>query len=198
MVRRHRLLALALVLALLPSAGLIAAAPAAAQTAEPDKVSPQNKAAILWRHGYLLHMLGRYEDAIEIYRRSIAVQPTAEAHTFLGWSMSYLGRLEEAIAECQTAIKIDPGFGNPYNDIGVYLIDLGRADEAIPWFDKAIAATRYCCYQFPYFNKGRVLLMQGSVAAARRLFERALQIDPDYAPAREGLRLIDEKLGRPL
>ena len=28
----------------------------------------------------------------------------------------------EAIAQCEIAIQIDPEFGNPYNDIGVYLM----------------------------------------------------------------------------
>ena len=95
-------------------------------------------------------------------------------------------------------IKIDPGFGNPYNDIGVYLIDLGRAGEAIPWFDKAIASKRYCCYQFPHFNKGRVLLKQGKFEAAGQSLQRALDIDPTYEPAQEILRQLREKHGRPL
>jgi Tfp pilus assembly protein PilF len=197
MARRHPVLALALVLGLLAPAAPANPAPEKPPAA-PESVPAPRAAVILWQQGYLLHLLGHFEAAVEHFRRSIAAHPTAEAHTFLGWSLSHLGRLDEAIAECRTAIAIDPAFGNPYNDIGVYLIDLGRADEAIPWFDKAIQSTRYCCYQFPYFNKGRVLLRQGSVEAARRLFERALKHDPDYAPAREGLRYIEEKLGRPL
>jgi Tfp pilus assembly protein PilF len=198
MVRLHRLLALVLVLGLHLPAELVATTPAPPQTAEPEITSPEHAAAVLWQRGYLLHVFGHYQAAIEHFRRSIAVHPTAEAHTFLGWSLSHLGQLEEAITQCEIAIKVDPGFGNPYNDIGVYLIDLGRADEAIPWFDKAIESARYCCYQFPYFNKGRVLLRKGSIEEAKRLFERALKHDPDYVPAREGLRYIAEKLGRPL
>jgi tetratricopeptide (TPR) repeat protein len=156
------------------------------------------EAVRLWQEGYALHVMGRYEEAAERFRASIAAEPTAEAHTFLGWSLSHLGRLEEAIAECKAAIELDPGFGNPYNDIGVYLIALDRADDAIPWFEKAIAAERYCCYQFAHFNKGRVLLMQDEVEAARSAFRRALEHDPDYAPARAGLRYIEEEHGRPL
>ncbi|NIO09761.1 MAG: tetratricopeptide repeat protein, partial [Deltaproteobacteria bacterium] len=44
--------------------------------------------------------------------------PTAEAYTFLGWTYSFMGQLNEAIEECQRAITLDPDFGNPYNDIG--------------------------------------------------------------------------------
>ncbi|MGH8706374.1 MAG: tetratricopeptide repeat protein [Burkholderiales bacterium] len=148
------------------------------------------RALMLWQRGYQFHLFGDYERAVAQFRESIAIRPTAEAHTYLGWSLSHLGKLEEAIAECRAAIRLDPEFGNPYNDIGVYLIGLGKKNEAIPWLQKAIKAKRYCCYQFPHFNLGRVLLEQGKLAQAKRSFERALEHDPDYLPARQALELI--------
>ena len=80
-----------------------------------------------FHRAYEHHMAGRLEEAMAGYRRSIAAHPTAEAHTFLGWAMSFQGRHEEAIAQCKLAIAVDPTFGNPYNDIGAYLIEMGRA-----------------------------------------------------------------------
>ena len=151
---------------------------------------PADRAEELWRQGYVLHVLGAYGQAVVLFERSIEVRPTAEGHTFLGWSLSHLGRIEEAIAECKRAIDIDPDFGNPYNDIGVYLIELGRWDEAIPWLEKAMQAKRYCCYQFPHFNLGRILLKRGKLAEAKRRFEQALEYDPDYLPAKMGLEEI--------
>jgi hypothetical protein len=50
------------------------------------------------------------------------------------------------------AIKVDPEFGNPYNDIGAYLIEQEKWDEAIPWFQKAMAAPRYEARCYPHFN----------------------------------------------
>jgi Tfp pilus assembly protein PilF len=163
---------------------------AAAQSAEP---SPEERAAAQWQAGYVLHVLGDYEGAIETFRASIATHPSAEAHTFLGWSLAHLGRVDEAIAQCKIAIELDPEFGNPYNDIGVYLMGTGRADEAIPWFEKAIAARRYCCYQFAHSNLGHVLLGQGRIAEARQAFERALEHDPEYLPALAGLLYVRQR-----
>jgi tetratricopeptide (TPR) repeat protein len=152
--------------------------------------SPAGLAEVLWRQGYVFHVLGAYGQAVVLFQRSIEVHPTAEGHTFLGWSLSHLGRIEEAIAECKKAIAIDPDFGNPYNDIGVYLVELGRPDEAIAWLEKAMQAKRYCCYQFAHFNLGRILLQKGKVPEAKRLFERALEYDPDYLPAKMALEEI--------
>ena len=125
---------------------VVVTAPLAAE--EPEAPAELREAYLLWQDGYRLHLAGAYEEAIKRFEESIELHPTAEAHTFLGWSMSYLGRLEDAIEECKKAIEVDPDYGNPYNDIGVYLIDLGRSDEAIGWLEKATEAKRYCCYQF--------------------------------------------------
>jgi tetratricopeptide (TPR) repeat protein len=144
-----------------------------------------------FRLGYEAQLAGRLEEAVAHYRRSISVQPTAEAHTFLGWAMSYLGRLEDAIGECKVAISIDPEFGNPYNDIGAYLIELGRLDEAIPWLEKAVASPRYCCYFYAHTNLARVYLHKRMPEKARKALMAALRVNPDYAPARELLRHVD-------
>jgi tetratricopeptide (TPR) repeat protein len=165
---------------------------------EPEQAAALERAYVLWQQGYVLHAFGDYESAADHFQESIKVYPTAEGHTFLGWSLSHLGQTEDAIVQCKKAIELDPEYGNPYNDIGVYLIDLGRPDEAIPWLKKAMQAKRYCCFQYPHFNLGRVLLMKGRLEEATRAFERALSYDPDYLPAREALQVIRESEGEAL
>ena len=180
---------------------LVALSPAPAAHGQSDgnpDAADQLRAFTLWQQGYVLHVNGRYRAAVDKFRESVEVLPTAEGHTYLGWSLSMLGDLDKAIAECEKAIALDPDYGNPYNDIGVYLIDLGRPDEAPPWFERAIAAGRYCCYQFPHFNLGRVLVMQKDFVAARRSFEASLRHDPDYLPARMALEYLDSAIGKPL
>ncbi len=132
-------------------------------------------------------MQGDLDRAVELYQGSLALHPTAEAHTFLGWTYHMQGKAPEAIAECKRAIEIDPDFGNPYNDIGAYLIELERYDEAIPWLEQAIAAKRYDPRHFPYFNLGRVYLAKGLLNRARELFRKSLEIEPRYTLARQAL-----------
>jgi tetratricopeptide (TPR) repeat protein len=188
---------LVIVLMVLIVAAADAGARVWAESPEGAAPPPLEKAVALWRQGYALHLMGAYEDAIDLYKHSIEIRPTAEAHTFLGWTFSHIGRTEAAIAECKKAIPLDADFGNPYNDIGVYLIDLGRLDEAIPWLEKAMRAKRYCCYEFPHYNLGRILLAKERLEEAEREFKRALDYAPGYFPAMEGLEYI-RRQGVPL
>jgi len=154
----------------------------------------RRKAVELLQEAYRHQMAGELERAIDLYRQSIALHPTAEAHTFLGWTYSFQGRYDEAIAECQEAIAVDPEFGNPYNDIGSYLLKLGRLDEAIPWLEEAIKAPRYEPRHYPHCNLGQVYWAKGLLAKAKSEFERALEIEPGYPHARAALAAIEKQL----
>jgi tetratricopeptide (TPR) repeat protein len=152
------------------------------------------KAVELLQQAYRLQMEGDLDGAIDIYRQSIALHPTAEAHTFLGWTYSFQGRLDDAIAECKEAIAVDGEFGNPYNDIGSYLIKLGRHEEAIPWLEKALAAPRYEPRHYPHCNLGQVYWSLGQLSKAIAAFERALELCPDYQLAEAALSTLRKQL----
>ena len=139
----------------------------------PQRQGNLQRAVDLLRAAYQKQMGGDYSSAIALYKDSIAEYPTAEAHTFLGWTYSFQGRFDEAIEECKTAIAVDPDFGNPYNDIGSYLVHLGKIEEAIPWLEKAKSAPRYEPRHFPYVNLGRIYMKLGKIGEAAREFEQA-------------------------
>lgn len=146
-----------------------------------------NLAIEFFREAYEHQMRGDLKTAVRLYKESIRAYPTAEAHTFLGWAYSLEGRLAEAIGECKKAIQIDPDFGNPYNDIGSYLISMENYDEAIPWLEKAIQAKRYDARHYPHYNLGRVYQMKDMLNKAIEEFSKALEIDPDYTLAKEAI-----------
>jgi tetratricopeptide (TPR) repeat protein len=148
------------------------------------------EARLHFRRGYEAQMGGRLEEATEQYRRSIAICPTAEAHTFLGWALSFMGRHEDAIKQCEIAIAVDPDFGNPYNDIGAYLIALGREEEAIPWLERAKKARRYEPRHYPYFNLARVHVRRHRIREAIHELQEALAIAPEYTVARKELHRL--------
>ncbi len=144
----------------------------------------------LFQQAYVLQLQGDLEMAVDLYKRSIALFPTAEAYTFLGWTYSQQGRPDDAIVQCKNAILIDPGFGNPYNDIGAYLIHQGKHHEAIPWLEKATASRRYDAYHYPWYNLGRAYAALEMFKRARECFEKSLEIEPRYPAASEALKRI--------
>jgi Tfp pilus assembly protein PilF len=139
-------------------------------------------------------MAQEFEDAIRLYKESIALYPTADAHTYLGWAYSFVGRLNEAIAQCEIAIQLDPEFGNPYNDIGVYLMQQQRFDDAIPWLEQAKSATRYEPRHFPFINLGRIYLTKGMIQKALEEFGGALKINPDDGELTQLVEELNTKL----
>ena len=155
---------------------------------------PKCEAKALFVRAYAAQQAGDYAEAAELYRRSIETFPTAEAHTFLGWVYSFEERYDEAIDECLRAIQVDATFGNPYNDIGSYLLAKGDLYNCVRWFQRALAAPRYESYAFPHFNLGRVYEQRGHLLAAARHYGLALQQASGFARAALALRRVQAQL----
>lgn len=159
-----------------------------------DATGAKREAIELFERAYEAQQNDDYEEAIELYQSSIAVYPTAEAHTFLGWVYSFQERYDDAINACLEAIRVDATFGNPYNDIGSYLIAKGDMWACVRWFKRALAAPRYESYAFPHFNLARVYESRGRLLDAARHYGLALEQQPGYAQAAQALRRVQAKL----
>ncbi|MEZ4770495.1 MAG: tetratricopeptide repeat protein [Caldilineales bacterium] len=149
-----------------------------------DNTSTWSSAMTRFQEGYELQEQGLWAEAMACYRESIRIHPSAEAHTYLGWVYSFLKLYDDAIEQCRRAIEIDPEYGNPYNDIGAYLMELGRDDEAVIWFHQALRARRYDARCYPFFNLGRIYERRGDWLQAIEYFRKAQHENPAYEMAR--------------
>ena len=147
-----------------------------------------------FQQAYQKQIVGELKEAIALYTQSIEFYPTAEAYTFLGWTHSVLGNIDQAIELCEKAILVDPEYGNPYNDIGAYLIEKGKIEEAIPYLQKALHAPRYESYCFPHYNLGRAYEIKGMMFRAQEEYQNSLKRNPDYHLAREALEKISSTI----
>jgi Tfp pilus assembly protein PilF len=152
------------------------------------------EALALWEEGTARLLSGDAEEAIRLFTRSLELLPTAEAYTFRGWAYSFAGRFDDAIEECRKAIATDPAFGNPYNDIGCYLMEQGKLDEAVSWFEQAKRALRYEPRHFPYLNLGRLRAARGEFAEAILEFQGALEQAPEDPVALQFLETLKYKV----
>jgi tetratricopeptide (TPR) repeat protein len=162
---------------------------------ESDVKNPAKRAAIaLFNEAFEAQQAGDYDQAIKLYKQSIEAFPTAEAYTFLGWTYSFRGEYDLAIAECLAAISVDANFGNPYNDIGSYLMAKGNLYDCVRWFKLAMEALRYEARAYPHFNLAVVYEKRGNFLAAAKHYGLALDEQPNYAQAYKALRKLQERL----
>lgn len=135
-----------------------------------------------------------FAKAIELYEKSIATYPTAQAYTFLGWTYSFKEEYQKAIELCLKAIELDPQYGNPYNDIGSYYIHLRQFEEAIPYLQRAIDAPNYDARHYAHYNLGRVYERQGRWFDAVEEYKRSIEIEPKYKIARDALQKLQAQM----
>jgi Tfp pilus assembly protein PilF len=153
----------------------------------------RRKARGVFREAYRAQQRGEIETALRLYRESIRIHPTPEAHTFLGWAHSHRQEYETAIGCCRAAIALDPDFGNPYNDIGAYLIEMDRWDEAVPWLRAATRARRYRSYHYAHFNLGRVHEHRFDWDSAEASYRMSLRFNPAFGPPRRALSRLEAR-----
>lgn len=158
---------------------------------EPNK---EETAQRCLQEGYDKQMAGALDEAVALYLQSLAAQPTPEAHTFLGWAYSQQGKYGDAIRECEKAIRLDPNYGNPYNDIGAYLIETGRWEESITWLEKATVAERYDGRFYAWYNLGRVWEHAGDWSQALEAYRHALEQNPEYTLAGKAISRMESML----
>ena len=135
-------------------------------------------------------------DPLKIHRGPEARRKRwkAAAYHNRGNAKGVLGRREEAIADYDEALRIDPQLAAAYYNRGNAKGVLGRYEEAIADYDEALRidpqlATAYC-------NRGNVKGLLGRHEEAIADYDEALRIDPQLAAAyynREAARIIRQR-----
>jgi protein O-mannosyl-transferase len=115
-----------------------------------------------------------------------------ELHRRLGAYYHQRGRLEEALAQYQAALHINPGSVELHNDLGVTLHKQGKVGEAAREFEEVLRLDP--SHAQAHNNRGLVLANQGEAAAAKTEFLEALRLKPDYPDAHGNLgKLLAEQ-----
>ncbi|MDP8247506.1 MAG: tetratricopeptide repeat protein [Candidatus Tritonobacter lacicola] len=143
---------------------------------------------------------GMLDDALQKYTRAIDLAPDlVQAHNSFGVISTSLGRYEEAVQAFEAALSINPEFENARFNLGVvYATKMGEKEKArehlraylkiAPGGDKADRTQKLLKElgeQSPaeFYNNGMELAATGHIEKALNQFEKALEIDPKYAPA---------------
>jgi tetratricopeptide (TPR) repeat protein len=140
--------------------------------------------------------VGDYVTALNEFRASAYVQRTAASLTNWGSMEHCLGDSDRAIELCREAIALDPDWGSPYNNIGTYYVALGREDDAIPWFQRAVTSRRFDGHRHvPHVNLGKIFNARREYERALSHVDAALALEPASEEALELARTVRQRLG---
>jgi tetratricopeptide (TPR) repeat protein len=134
------------------------------------------------------------DKALDKFLKALNYKETAEILTLIGWAHSMKKNFDDAKSYCLKAIKLDPNYGPPYNDLGSYLLTEGQTGESLKWFELAKKATNYQNREYPYINAGRAYMARNEYELALNEFSKALTL----APFHEELHVTVEKLKKSL
>ena len=129
--------------------------------------------------GHIYAMMRQYDKAIEEGQRAIDMNPnSADAYFFLGMSLNYAGRPEEAIDSIKKALRLSPfpptGF---IRGLGTAYREAGRYGEAITEFKKCIK--RLPNNIMAHEALALTYALDGRYEEARETWSEVLKIDPD-------------------
>jgi tetratricopeptide (TPR) repeat protein len=141
------------------------------------------------RLGFLYSMTRQHDKGVAEAEKAVALSPnSAIAHLYLGKTLFFAGRNEEAIPEYKIAIRLNPIPPNLYSwSLGLSYAFKGQYEEAIAWCEKAVR-------QEPNDLLARMMMtvvysLSGRDEEARVQAAEVLRIQPKFS-----LKKVEKKL----
>ena len=168
------------------------------------------------------YQLEEYEDCLEILAALEVDSRPAEYRNLLGSVLGQLGEPEAARREFESGILLSPRRADSYLNLGLFLLDRGRFEDAIEVFERGAKmdargakvfykpSSRANCHDLSppsspregapirtqYFLDFADSLLSGQQwAAALVVYQAALAIDPKAARPYAGIALVCQELG---
>lgn len=136
--------------------------------------------------GFVFHALGKMEESIAAYRKSVAAKPDVfESNLNLGLTLAQSGNPEaekylRAAAGLKPTSHIEEGQARAWLSLA-HLLETGKPDEAIEAYRRAEALQPKD--PEPHLAAGQLLEKQSQLDNAEREYEQALKLDPGSTEA---------------
>jgi protein O-GlcNAc transferase len=139
----------------------------------------------IFRQAVQLHQSGQLPEAEKIYRQILAQNPRHAPSLHMLGALALQHRQYDAAAELiGKSISLQPNIAEAHGNLGVALEGLGRADQAIASFRRALAMKPSAV---GHFKLGSALQNAGQIKLAIAEFQKAISLRPDFADAHVNL-----------
>ena len=138
--------------------------------------------------------------ALEQFLKALEIYPDDPIlHYDLALTYDMKGDLDKTEYHLKKSVKLKPDYSNAYNYLGFVYFRLGRVNEAIEAYNKALDNLLYLNPQDAHLNLGVAYLSLKQYQKAKVHLEEAIRLVPDFAAAYhslgktyEGLRQYDK------
>ena len=136
-----------------------------------------------------------WTDEVRMWKDVVSKSPhKARGHLNLGIALGKKGRIEEAMREFETTLKLNSGEAKAHNGLGMGYYHQGRLDDAIREYQTALAINPRDANV--HINLGIVYQRKDLLDEAAREFRAALRLNPNDAGAHNNLGVILGLQGR--
>jgi len=120
-------------------------------------------------------------------REMLTAKDKAATHDNRGVMLDAMGRVDEAAEDFNTAIRLDPGLGDPHVNLGSMLIKKQQYEAALAHINKGLDLGM----SFPhigYYDRAIAEQMMGRYKEAYYDYKKVLELEPNYQAASERLK----------
>jgi Flp pilus assembly protein TadD len=136
----------------------------------------------------------QYEAVIELTKKlSPSLSTDSNILTIRAYAKSKLNRFEEALADYEKAIELNPGNASAISERAVVKFKLGKKTAALLDLDLAQQIEPNNPYR--YSSRAYIKDSLGDVEGAIADYQKAIELDPEDAIAYNNLGMLEEKLG---
>jgi tetratricopeptide (TPR) repeat protein len=127
--------------------------------------------------GYKKQINGNLKAAEKMFTDALLMSSSSETYFKRGTVRYEAGKMEEAIADFEKAISINPSYAEAYNYRGIVKLETGDTTEAMKDHEKAIELNPN--YADAYYQRAYIKTHTGKFEDAIKDYDKAIDLNPE-------------------